>query len=168
MNNIVRMVLAATLAFVVAGCGAPEPDGLLRERNGAEQGFRFDQWHGRWLVVNYWAEWCAPCRHEIPELNALDARDDIQVVGVNFDGIRGEKLREVTVAMDVTFPTLLQDPGPRFGIERPTVLPMTLVVHPDGTLHEALRGPQTQESLLIAMGLLDSPAAETAAESLGG
>ena len=24
---------------------------------------------GRWLVINYWAIWCAPCRDEIPELN---------------------------------------------------------------------------------------------------
>lgn len=146
-----RRIGLALLVLFLGACG--EPDGQLTEPNGAEQGFRFDQWHGRWLVVNYWAEWCAPCRHEIPELNALNLRDDVQVVGVNFDGIRGAKLQEVTVAMDVTFPTLVDDPGPRYGVERPRVLPTTLVIQPDGLLLSELRGPQTQQSLLQAMGL---------------
>ena len=35
----------------------------------------------RWLLVNYWAVWCAPCRHEIPELNRLAA-----VTGLATDG----------------------------------------------------------------------------------
>lgn len=150
-NHSRRFGLALLTLVLLGGCA--EPDGSLTERNGAEQDFRFDQWHGQWLVVNYWAEWCAPCRHEIPELNALNLRDDVQVVGVNFDGIQGAKLQEVTVAMDVTFPTLMDDPGPRYGIGRPRVLPITLVVQPDGVLLSELRGPQTQLSLLDAMGL---------------
>ena len=150
--------VGAPLLFVIAvllgGCG--EPDGQLIQRNGAAQDFRFDQWHGQWLVVNYWAEWCAPCRIEIPELNTLDQRPDVQVVGVNFDGIRGAKLQQVTLAMDVTFPTLVEDPGPRYGVARPGVLPMTLVVKPDGTLLSELRGPQTEQTLLEAMDLFEA------------
>lgn len=150
----VRGVLTALLLGLLGGCS--QPDGQLIERNGAEVGFRFDQWHGQWLVVNYWAEWCAPCRHEIPELNALNERTDVQVVGVNFDGIRGAKLQEVTVAMDVTFPTLVADPGPRYGVGRPKVLPMTLVIAPDGSLHSELPGPQTRQTLLATMAGEDS------------
>src|SRR3546814_7187463 len=51
---------------------------------------------GQWLVINYWAEWCAPCRTEIPELNALDKQlksQSASVLGVNFDGLRGSELR---------------------------------------------------------------------------
>ena len=33
--------------------------------------FSFDNQSADWVIVNYWAEWCAPCRKEIPELNEL-------------------------------------------------------------------------------------------------
>ena len=32
---------------------------------------RYSDWRGHWVFINYWAEWCAPCRYEIPQLNAL-------------------------------------------------------------------------------------------------
>ena len=34
------------------------------------------QWNDQWLVINYWAEWCKPCREEIPHLNELQAEGE--------------------------------------------------------------------------------------------
>lgn len=146
-----RLLAWLTLLLFLCVPGCTKPDGTVTLRDGTAQGFRFNQWHGQWLVVNYWAQWCAPCRHEIPELNALNERDDVQVLGVNFDGISGAKLNEVVAEMDVSFPTLAEDPGARYGLERPSVLPVTLVVNPDGQLQEVLQGPQTQQSIDAVM-----------------
>lgn len=101
---------------------------------------------GSWRVVNYWAIWCTPCREEIPELNRLAEREDITVLGVNFDAKRGESLAEDSVELGIKFSTI-DDPSGLFGIARPDKLPTTLLIDPDGNLVSTLVGPQTEEGL---------------------
>ena len=46
------------------------------------------QYHGKPLLVNFWATWCEPCRHEYPMLNELAkqyAPQGLKVVGVSLD-----------------------------------------------------------------------------------
>ena len=109
---------------------------------------------GQWVVVNYWAEWCKPCIHEIPELNALD-RDysEITVLGVNYDALSGAELAAQVESLGITFPTLVADPSATLGIERPMVLPTTVIISPEGVVHQTLIGPQTVESLVTSIGL---------------
>ena len=103
---------------------------------------------GHWRVVNYWAVWCGPCREEIPELNRLDQETDLVVFAVNYDGKQGEELASQGAAMNIGFTMLAQDPGPALGVERPSVLPTTLLVNPAGKVTDTLVGPQTEETLL--------------------
>ena len=103
---------------------------------------------GQWRIINYWAIWCAPCREEIPELNAINRDTELTVFAVNYDGQRGEALRAQAGELGITFALLEQDPGPRLGIKRPRVLPTTLLVSPDGEVTDTLVGPQTRESLV--------------------
>ncbi len=47
-----------------------------------------EQYHGKPLLVRFWATWCAPCRDEYPMLNELAkqyAPQGLKVVGVNMD-----------------------------------------------------------------------------------
>ena len=146
-------VLSIVLACLsLVGCSS-EPS--FRVADGSS--IRFSDLHGEWVVLNYWAEWCAPCREEIPELNELRQQGsqrgvEIRVLGVNYDGLEGADLNAVMQRMEIEFPVLVDDPRENFRIGRAEVLPMTVVIDPKGTVQAVLAGPQTAESLLARAG----------------
>jgi thiol-disulfide isomerase/thioredoxin len=113
---------------------------------------------GHWLVINYWAVWCKPCRDEIPELNhfARENAAQVKVFGVNFDDARAQQLQQQVEELQIEFPSLGKDPAAELGYQRPSVLPTTVIVNPQGQVHRILQGPQTLASLAAAIGPLDS------------
>ena len=115
---------------------------------------------GRWVVINYWAYWCKPCIEEIPELNLLASTypEQVAVLGVNFDGVQPPLLEQQRQQLQIEFDVFVHDPSQQLALERPAVLPTTLIFSPDGKLQATLAGPQTAQALAQAMGLI-SPAA---------
>jgi thiol-disulfide isomerase/thioredoxin len=73
-------------AIVAATIPDLRPDVTLADRDGKRRSLA--EWNGRPQVINFWATWCAPCRREIPMLNAL-ARDpalgDFALIGIAID-----------------------------------------------------------------------------------
>jgi len=105
------------------------------------------------LVINYWATWCAPCRHEIPELNQLNKQfgDQLIVLGVNYDSPNSDQLQVEISQLGIEFANFYQDPRQLWGLEPVTVLPETLIISPNGQLLHRLLGPQTVESLEVLL-----------------
>tara|TARA_R110002110_G_scaffold415561_2_gene651006 strand:+ start:241270 stop:241734 length:465 start_codon:yes stop_codon:yes gene_type:complete len=135
---------AVLLMLSLAGCDAQPPASAVSILKPLQ---------GQWVVINYWAQWCKPCIKEIPELNALDAKfDNVTVLGVNYDGAAGLELQEQLETLNVAFVTLPEDPAYLFNIDRPRVLPTTLIINPQGKLDATLVGPQTLASLVAATG----------------
>ena len=133
------LVLIASLA---ACSGGDQPGGTLQ----------LDRLKGQWVVINYWATWCKPCIHEIPELNDLAQLPAVTVLGVNYDGVEGEQLARQVEQLGIAFPILTTDPASQLGLARPAVLPTTFVLDPQGQLRGTLVGPQTLQSLAAATG----------------
>lgn len=147
------------LCSLLAACnqGTPEYETL----DGSSG--RFSDLHGRWLFVNYWAEWCKPCLKELPALKAFNDQYGQQavVLTVNFDGAADATLREQVRRLNIEVPVLLSDPATRLGIQRPLGLPTTYVFDPQGKFATRLEGEQTLESLAAAIAAPPATGAST-------
>lgn len=105
----------------------------------------------QWLVINYWAVWCAPCRAEVPELNQMhrDLSDQgVRVLGVNYDQLQDAELLADSEALGIEFRVLSHDPAARFNLPATHGLPTTYIVNPQGEMVRQLQGEQTAQSLL--------------------
>lgn len=144
MGRPLQMVMSVLAGLLLAGCA----DDWGLDQHGRK--VTAEQLEGQWLVINYWAEWCRPCRTEIPELNHLDEHlrgKGVKVLGVNFDALQGNALAKAAAAFDIRFSVLAQDPASRLGLPRNDVLPVTYIVDADGRLRERLVGEQTAAGL---------------------
>ena len=114
-----------------------------------------DDLYGKWVVINYWADWCPPCIKEIPELNKLNAKysDELNVFLFNFDRLEGEELKNQLRKIDAKVPSLVTDPQSIYNFTIPESLPVTFVINKKGELSNILQGPQTLEEMEKVLNL---------------
>lgn len=98
---------------------------------------------GKARIINIWATWCAPCRHELPSLQRLSDKLDprrFEVIGVSIDDddhlvreyLNEKKIRYANVIdMDMSITNEL------LGVR---IFPSTYLVRPDGTIAEIIEG----------------------------
>ena len=104
--------------------------------------------NGNWILINYWADWCAPCIKEIPELNDFAAENkNIKVYTFNFDELEIDDLKPIAKRFNIKVPSLVTHPRDIWGIATPPAVPATYFINPNGEIAVSLFRPQTKDSL---------------------
>ena len=107
-------------------------------------------YRGQWVLVNFWASWCDPCRSEAPVLEAFHERhsgDGFTVLGVNLDDASDDALAFVE-EYGLTYPQLRDGDGrERRDAYGMTGFPESFLVDPEGRIALIRRGPVDAEYL---------------------
>lgn len=110
--------------------------------------YKHSELKGDIVLVNYFAEWCAPCLREIPELNEFyhQAADNVKLFAVSFDNLSEEQLQKIKSQYNIEFP-LISSIDTDFAFDKPQYLPATFVIRSTGDVAGQLLGEQTTKSL---------------------
>lgn len=134
---------AAMVTQYRPGFVLPDLDGVQRN---------MDEWNGKVVVVNFWAEWCPPCKREMPmfmELQEQYASQGLQFVGIAID--EAFRVENFVDTLGVEYPILLGgeaalDVSKSYGNSIGT-LPHTALVGRDGTILAIYRGEVARNAL---------------------
>lgn len=144
---LLMLVLFAMPMVASSEQGSDPVDFTLPQLHGED--LSLSELRGKWVVLNYWATWCAPCRKEIPELSALnDSDENIVVLGLAFEDTEVSVFDEFLAEFKPGYAILLVDvtlPPEPFGT--PMVLPKTIILNPQGVPVKTFLGPVTQDDI---------------------
>jgi thiol-disulfide isomerase/thioredoxin len=133
---LLSLVLAALPAFGALDVGKPAPPLDARLLDGTS--YSLQAGRGKVVIVNFWATWCAPCRAEMPAIDAYYRKhrgEGLEVIAVSMDDPGSEeKVRNVMRAF--SFPAALGPQSDFKGYQRIWRLPLTFVIDRDGVLRE--------------------------------
>ncbi len=121
-------------ALVVHDAPRDLPAAVLLDAEGAEHALQ--DWRGRWVVLNFWATWCPPCREEMPALDALEGdlgSEGFAVLPVATGRNPLPAIRRFYAEAGLEHLPILRDPRQRLAADMGVFgLPVTVLVDPEG------------------------------------
>jgi peroxiredoxin len=126
--------------------GQQAPDFITYDTHGNMVALK--EYHGRPVVLNFWATWCAPCRQEMSTLQAVyTAHQDkgLVILAISLDAAESrDDVRTHITSLGVTFPPLLDPQGSVAAHYNIFLLPSTIFIHPAGTVAAMHIGPMNR------------------------
>jgi cytochrome c biogenesis protein CcmG, thiol:disulfide interchange protein DsbE len=163
-----RIVCHAVCGLLLVGCVGSSPDGPARVEVGLPApAYRSQTLDGdsvsladrrdKVVLLNVWATWCHPCRTEIPELRAIQARYQargLELIGVSVDAEGNDDgIREFMKDFEMDYP-IWRDPGERVSTQFLVIgVPATFLIDRKGILRWRKTGPIAPNDTSLARAI---------------
>lgn len=128
--------------------GDPAPEAELPKLDGSGTESLAD-YRGQWVLVNFWASWCNPCRTESPDLQRyqeVHGSERFTVLGINQRDLTDDA-EEFIAEFDLTYPQLRDAEGEQADPFGMSGLPESFLIDPEGRIALIRRGPVDSEYL---------------------
>jgi peroxiredoxin len=138
-------LLAAGAALANVQKGQRAPEFSLPSLKGST--VTLSSMKGKVVLIDFWAQWCEPCKKELPELDKLSkqyAGKGVVIVAVNIDKQR-ENAERMVKQLGVSLPVLLDPAGSVAGTYDLPKMPTSFVVDKKGIVrfvNEGFDGPK--------------------------
>lgn len=145
----------------------PAPDFALESLDG--KNMRLSDFHGKAVLLNFWATWCGPCKIEMPwfvDFQKEYGPQGLQIVGVAMDDSSKEDIAKFAKEMGVNYPVLLgkEAVGDEYG--GVPALPESFFIGRDGKIVDKILGlkgkAEIEDSIKKALDTSPAPATTTA------
>lgn len=135
--------------------GERAPDFALLDARDGSTVRRLSDYRGRYVILNWYASWCGPCRDEIPSFQEAYSylSGDLVVLGINLEEDR-DTAAGLLSELGADYPAVLDSEGVIARHYRVRGLPTTLFLDRDGKIIEMGAGIITEETLRAELAKL--------------
>lgn len=136
-----------TLLFLILSCSHAWAFDFI-DTQGNHQ--RLSDYKGKWVLVNFWATWCPPCRAEIPDLIALNkqySKTKLVIIGIAMEYNDPKEVKSFARNMQINYPIVMGSDDLAQQVGQVEGLPTTYLYNPEGKIVAYQIGALTQQTI---------------------
>ncbi|MGV7220905.1 MAG: TlpA disulfide reductase family protein [Nitrospinales bacterium] len=142
---LLAFILSVSIAMPAASLAAKDraPDFEMKTLRGGN--INLSDYNGKYVLLNFWATWCGPCKIEMPSMEALFSKfksKNFEILAVSNDIFGAKVVKPFVDAHNMSFTVSLDQDlkvSSRYGVMS---LPTTFLIDPKGTIIGVINGAQ--------------------------